>query len=101
MAPIAARQSELCGESREITIPRTVCARACVYIYTYTVYIHIQYIRVCVHILYVVSIMCACVCPCYMVTLMMMDDVVLYLWCKYKAHVMDPLDQPEAESWEG
>lgn len=48
MAPIAARQSELCGESREITIHWTVCMRVCVCIYMYTVY----------------TCLCACVCAC-------------------------------------
>ena len=74
MAPIAARQSELCGESREITIHRTLSLWVSLYIYTYTVY------TLCA----LVSILRACVCQCCTVTLMMMDDVV----CDSEADVL-------------
>ncbi len=60
----------------------------CVYIYIYIIYVcihthtHNIYVFVCKCVLVLVSILCACVCPCYLVTLMMMDDVVWqWGWC--------------------
>lgn len=54
MAPIAARQSELGGESREITIHRTPCA--------YILYI---YVRVWVHACVGLCVVCLCASTLY------------------------------------
>lgn len=69
MAPIAARQSELCRESREITIHRTAGSYICVYSI---------YSIVCVHMRALAGFynVCSCMSTLRVVTLMMMDDVV-------------------------